>query len=147
MAKPEASVIQAGDSRQVYPRAGSLTVAAPHVTGSELETVRNALEHPPSKPDWISLVLSIASTALLWCKTLSGHADGKILLSLSDFIVLAASLAVVAVAMYRCLASRSEKHPFHEQAKAYVEMLQKHEKESQVSPAPAMIIGSTRGQP
>jgi len=121
-------------------RAGTVTVSSSGATGSELETVKRALENPPARRDWAAVILSLASAVVVASKILKDAIGKDELFTLGAFelLVLLAVVVPPIVTSVR-LAVAWKPDPLNEQALDYVNRLiavqQRSKQESTVQDA------------
>ncbi len=104
-------------------RGSPLSVPSAKATGSELKTIKRALENPPRTPDTTGAVLTVSSAVLVGYKILTGHVGAKApALETLELLVLLAVVACVIYAVVRYV-DGWRKNPLNEQAREYVDQL------------------------
>lgn len=108
--------------KDVAARKGELSVQAPRMTLEELRIVKTCLMHPKDKLDWISVVISIVSAALVIAKILDeAFKDGQFSLRLGYLSILALATLLIGAQVARAIAISLSRSPFHALALGYLE--------------------------
>lgn len=116
--------------------------------GTELEMVKDALEHPPAKLNFIATAASAASALLVMFKAASDMVDdAKFSAGLLVFFAVGLSLAVTITVLY--IVTITRKNPFHDRAMIYVDRLIAQQAESGAAPpiTPVAAALPSKGAP
>lgn len=105
-------------------RARILGVPSSSATEAELQVVKDALDHLPTKVSIASTISSVASSLLVVGKVLS-DAWSKSAFSMSPIglLIMVAAITAGVCAIYAYVASSRHRSPLHERAKKYVDRL------------------------
>jgi hypothetical protein len=121
--KPDASLSDAmnrvaGES----PRDGILSVPAKLIQEGEVDTIRDAINHPIERPDPWALAISLCGALAISVKA-AASASGASGFSLENGLLFGISLALSVGLVTRFLTLRQKKSPLHDRARKNLDKL------------------------